>query len=421
VSEHRLRERRAVLFGGGSMLLLAACGGDDGGSPGAPAPAPTPPPVATPTPTPISFPPATRNLAVATQNWQSPVYLPDGGATISGGISATAEDGTALRLFPVSLPNAEASIRYAPSVSPFVAGRTYMISFYMRSVGIPEGFVWARRVDAAGLGHDPKWHTAALRRVFTVVHAVSATDVAPLSQPWTAASTNPGQGMPLLLCRGRYSGGGPLSLQVGGLQIEEIASERRAIALIGDSTQNLDSNLRDQQEAVTPAKWLAGSLNLPVFNRAVSGQTTGAMIARWSSDMTPLAVNVRWAVIQGGVNDVHRGQPLAAIQTNLQQMAALAQRDGMLPIVCTVTPTHYADAGERIVRDQLNAWIRTNFPRVIDLDVALRDPANPQLLAAALTSDGTHYSDLGSRTAGLFMADQPFWARTLPSAYEPVA
>ncbi|WP_161792456.1 GDSL-type esterase/lipase family protein [Croceibacterium mercuriale] len=411
--------RRTFLLGGGSVLLLAACGGDDGGS----APTPTPPPSAAlpPAPEPISFPPARRNLAVATQNWASQAYLPFGGATIGAGVPATAEDGTALRLFTVNLASAEASIRYAPTVSPFVAGRTYMISFYVRSAGNSEGFVWSRLVERGGEGHEPKWHTPNLRRVFTMVYALTARDLAPLSRAGLATASNPGQGMPVLLYRGEHAGGAPITLQAGGLQIEEVAPDRRCIALIGDSTQNFDSNQRDAQEALTPAKWLAGRLDMPVFNRAISGQATATMVSRWSSDMTPLAVNASWALIQGGINDVHRGQPLATIQANLRLMATRAERDGMRPVVCTATPTHFANSAGRIVRDQLNTWIRTNFPRVIDLDAALCDPANPQLMAAAYTTDGTHYTDAGNRAAGLVMADQPFWSRPTPSVYEPVA
>ncbi|PSD30799.1 lipase, partial [Stenotrophomonas maltophilia] len=52
------------------------------------------------------------------------------------------------------------------------------------------------------------------------------------------------------------------------------------------------------------------------------------------------------------------------------------------------------------LRSQLNAWLRTDgpFDAVIDLDAALRDPADPSRMAAAYDSgDHLHPGDAGNR------------------------
>lgn len=412
--------RRALLLAGGAAVLVGGCGGDDGGS--ATPPVASPPP--TPTPSPASPPtaspaPGSANLAVATENWSNAAFVAEGGASISASIGQdVAVDGTTIRLRRVTLPNPGSLIRYAPARTPFVAGRTYLISFYALIPGGGDAFVWSRQVEFAG--HEPKWLTGEVRRVWWTVRAANDRSVAPISVPAAAPAGNPGQGMPVLLFRGSFAAD-PVTLLVGGLQIEEIPDSSPGIALIGDSTQNLDSNLVDAQAAITPAKWLAGALNLPVYNRAISGNTTGNMLARWSADMTPLAASSRWAVIQGGGNDVHRGVSFAAARDNFAALVARAGQDGFVPVACTITPTHLATSDRRPVRDDLNNWIRATFPRVIDLDAVMRDPVDPQRLLAAYSYDGTHYTTAGSKAAGLAMATPAFWTRQVPGPYRSVA
>ena len=56
--------------------------------------------------------------------------------------------------------------------------------------------------------------------------------------------------------------------------------------------------------------------------------------------------------------------------------------------------------GQDALRSQLNAWLRTDgpFDAVIDLDAALRDPADPSRMAAAYDSgDHLHPGDAGNR------------------------
>ena len=60
----------------------------------------------------------------------------------------------------------------------------------------------------------------------------------------------------------------------------------------------------------------------------------------------------------------------------------------------------YYAADKDTLRRQLNAWLRTDSPfdAVIDLDTALRDPADPSRMAADYDSgDHLHPGDAGNR------------------------
>ena len=82
-----------------------------------------------------------------------------------------------------------------------------------------------------------------------------------------------------------------------------------------------------------------------------------------------------------------------------------ARARGIKAIGATILPfgasTYYHPPAETEAdRQAINAWIRTpgNFDAVIDFEAALRDPADPSLLAAAVDSgDGLHPSLDGYR------------------------
>ncbi|MEJ2628594.1 MAG: GDSL-type esterase/lipase family protein, partial [bacterium] len=84
-----------------------------------------------------------------------------------------------------------------------------------------------------------------------------------------------------------------------------------------------------------------------------------------------------------------------------------AHAHGILVYGATLLPfggSFYDSAVHEEARQQVNQWIRTsgNFDAVIDLDMALRDPANPsRLLPAADTGDHLHPNETGHR----FMAE----------------
>ena len=110
---------------------------------------------------------------------------------------------------------------------------------------------------------------------------------------------------------------------------------------------------------------------------------------------------VHTVILQLGINDVWLGRENAnTIIAEMQQLAGLAHESGLRILVCTLMPWNGFAARPGAVtytptldsvRLAVNAYIRTNsdFDGVIDLDKAMRDPANPTKLRPAWDS-GDH-------------------------------
>ncbi|WP_328582139.1 SGNH/GDSL hydrolase family protein [Streptomyces sp. NBC_00370] len=125
-------------------------------------------------------------------------------------------------------------------------------------------------------------------------------------------------------------------------------------------------------------------------------------LARFDSDVLDRA-GVRTVVIDLGINDILRGQQRdpSRITAGLRALTRRAHAHGLRVVGSTLTPMggHIGfDAGQRAVRDQVNAAIRAGgiFDSVVDFDKALRDPYAPDRLAPRYDSgDGLHPNDAG--------------------------
>ena len=213
------------------------------------------------------------------------------------------------------------------------------------------------------------------------------------------------------------AGDGNDDFYIGGMKIQPLPDGYKdGIALIGDSTMAGSSAGFDATNAREFSTFLAGYLNCNVFNRAIGGNKTSDMDNRWESDISPLAINSRYVIIQGGINDIANGGGLADIQGHINSMVGKAHADGLLPILLTASPT--ASIGENpdyeATRQQLNAWILANF-QAIDIAATLADPANPQFLNPAWAGDGVHYSIEGKKAAAQVAARWGSWSFISPA------
>ncbi len=154
-----------------------------------------------------------------------------------------------------------------------------------------------------------------------------------------------------------------------------------------------------------------------VLNHGISGNmitfgtpgTGESGVDRFRKDVLPES-GVSTVVVLEGINDVGLselpGSPVPDV--SVEQLVA-AHRDvigqarakGLKVIGATLTPfkgaVYFSERGEA-KREALNEWIRTSgaYDRVIDLDRALADPADPDRLAPAYDSgDHLHPSDAG--------------------------
>ena len=131
--------------------------------------------------------------------------------------------------------------------------------------------------------------------------------------------------------------------------------------------------------------------------RGISGQTTSEMLVRFRRDVIDLAPKV--VVILAGTNDVagNNGQiTLEDAAGNIQSMCELARANGIIPILCSVTPCDHfswrpqARPGKSII--ELNALLRQYALEAgidyVDYHSAMADTDGAML--EGLSSDGCH-------------------------------
>lgn len=131
-------------------------------------------------------------------------------------------------------------------------------------------------------------------------------------------------------------------------------------------------------------------------------------VARFERDVLDQP-GVRWVILFEGINDLGTAQPDSAARVGqaliaaYREMLSAARGRGILVYGATLLPLggSFYDTPEReAARQAVNAWIRTSgaFDGVIDLEAALRDPADPRRLAPAFdTGDHLHPNELGHR------------------------
>jgi lysophospholipase L1-like esterase len=138
-------------------------------------------------------------------------------------------------------------------------------------------------------------------------------------------------------------------------------------------------------------------------NAVVSGGLGPTALARFDHDVTNQR-NPRWVIILEGVNDIGASTS-SQVATNLisayQQMVSKARARGMKAYGVPILPfgvSTYDTPAHQTARNTVNNWIRTGggFDAVIDLDAAVRDPANPsRLLPAYDSGDHLHLNPAG--------------------------
>lgn len=210
-----------------------------------------------------------------------------------------------------------------------------------------------------------------------------------------------------------------------GIEVEAAASAR-SVVVIGDSITDGATATLDQDQRWTDH--LAARLapqGVAVVNGGISGGRLlrdgmgDAALSRFQRDALDQA-GVASVIVLIGINDISwpgtafaRNQvrpTLAELQAGYRALADQARGRGLRILGATLTPfagalpgtplDDYYQPEKEALRQQLNAWLRTGSPfdAVIDLDAALRDPADPSRMAAAYDSgDHLHPGDAGNQ------------------------
>ena len=199
------------------------------------------------------------------------------------------------------------------------------------------------------------------------------------------------------------------------------APEAFAVVALGDS---ITDGYRTTHEANRGwphvlAKRLAANKatsHIAVVNEGYSGN----QLLRDGADVSALArfdrdvlghPGVKWIILLEGINDINtRGRTEGAdaltseeLIAGFRQILERAHSFGIKVMGATITPEEgVPTASERgeAIRLAANQWIRTShaFDAVVDLDAALRDPANPARLRAEFDpGDHIHPNDAGNQ------------------------
>ena len=157
------------------------------------------------------------------------------------------------------------------------------------------------------------------------------------------------------------------------------------------------------------------SRHVAVLNEGIGGNCVlrdclgPSALSRFGHDVIK-QTKVRWLIILEGINDIGQVQGAKAADAVVhdliaayEQMIDSAHAKGIHAYGATLTPfggSFYDTPDRESAWKRVNEWIRNSgrFDAVIDLDAALRDPANPlHLLPAADSGDHLHPSETGHR------------------------
>ena len=121
---------------------------------------------------------------------------------------------------------------------------------------------------------------------------------------------------------------------------------------------------------------------------------------------------VTHVVLFMGTNDIRRDVSAARLIAGMRDIADRVKARGVTIIGTTIIPRHNRPASgsnsgwtpaKTRIRREVNDWIRSGgaFDGVIDFDAVVRDPADPDRIAAAFDCDGIHpnprgYFEMGS-------------------------
>jgi lysophospholipase L1-like esterase len=167
------------------------------------------------------------------------------------------------------------------------------------------------------------------------------------------------------------------------------------VAAIGDSI-TAGSPWDDDPGVGWPAAAAAADPRLRFTVRAVYGKRTDE-IAAWLDEA---AAGAEVLVVQGGINDIAQGRPVADAAANLRAMVERGRGLGLRVAVADVLPWNngWPDAEPRI--RELNALVAGLGVPVLPFHDTLEDPERPGRMREEWTVEGDHPSQEGYRRLG---------------------
>jgi lysophospholipase L1-like esterase len=167
------------------------------------------------------------------------------------------------------------------------------------------------------------------------------------------------------------------------------------VAAIGDSI-TAGSPWDDDPDIGWPAAAAESDARLRFTVRAVYGKRTDE-IAAWLDEA---AAGAEVLVVQGGINDIAQGRPVADAAANLLAMTRRGQELGLRVTVANVLPWNNGWPGAEAPIRELNARIDELGVPVLRFHEALEDAERPGRMREEWTVEGDHPSVEGYRRLG---------------------
>ena len=147
--------------------------------------------------------------------------------------------------------------------------------------------------------------------------------------------------------------------------------------------------------------------DLEIRNCGVRGERTDEIVQR----MDECTSGADGVVIQGGLNDIAQGLPVAAVAANLEGMVRAAKDVNLDVAIADVTPWNRAHPLADPYINQLNREIRRIGDQqgvpVLPFHDTLEDPAEPGTIKAEWAADSEHPSAEGYRRLGEIAFEPP--------------
>jgi lysophospholipase L1-like esterase len=136
---------------------------------------------------------------------------------------------------------------------------------------------------------------------------------------------------------------------------------------------------------------------LAFANHGIWGERTDEIAARFDAAVAGAEV----LIVQGGINDVAQGRPIAAAERNLAELVARGLALGLPVAVCDVLPWNNGTPEQAVQIRALNERIHALGVPVLPFHDTLEDPERPGRMKAEWTNeDGDHPSIAGYRRLG---------------------
>jgi acyl-CoA thioesterase-1 len=172
------------------------------------------------------------------------------------------------------------------------------------------------------------------------------------------------------------------------------------VAALGDSitegSPGYDARLGGDEESRWEHWAALADPRLEFRNFGVSGERTDQIMARLEGSVRGADV----LVVQGGINDIAQGRPVADAAANLGSMIGRGRQRGVRVVVANVLPWNNGwPSAEASIRE-LNALIAGLGVPVLAFHETLEDPERPGRMREEWTCDGDHPSVEGYRRLG---------------------